>query len=144
MTGRYSKLMKAISMPRVTATLVDTAVWKLWIGTCEILITIIADNGPQFVLKIFATLWDLHVLKLVTTTWYHPQNVRQVERFNKVLNARLRHYIRWPLDRFRSVSTTANQQLHHLSTLEKKKFQFNLLLSWTPLGWLTSSIPSSY
>lgn len=43
--------------------------------------------------KFFSTLCVSLGTKLVTVTEYHPQSKRQVKRFEKLLVARLRHYI---------------------------------------------------
>ena len=52
----------------------------------------LTDNGPQFAAKFMDTVCALLGVGHYLTTPYHPQSDEQMERFNRTLLQRLRHY----------------------------------------------------
>lgn len=81
------------TVPEVTARIVAAVVLEHGVVSYRIPITILTDNRPQFVAKIFAAPCASMSTKVVTTVGLYPQTNGKVERFNKTLVARLRHYI---------------------------------------------------
>ena len=101
---------------------------------------VLTDNGPQFAAKFFEAVCIINGIKHVFTTAYHPQTNGQVERFNKTLAARLRHYVSehqkdW--DEFVQPLTYAYNMQVHRST---GTTPFDLVLSRNPKGILTESV----
>lgn len=99
-----------------------------------------ADNGPQFASKFFEAACTMIGIKHVFSTAYHSQTSSQVERFNKILAARLRHYLAehqkyW--DEFVHPLTYAYDMQVHRST---DTTPFDLVLSRHPSGILTESV----
>lgn len=54
---------------------------------------LVADNGPHFVSKFFATLCGFLGVKRLATTAYHFQTNGRVERYNKAAVGRLQDYV---------------------------------------------------
>lgn len=77
-TECYSKLTRALPVPKTTATHVATVVLENYTMPYGIPITIATDNSSQFVSKFFATPCASIKTKWVTTTEYHPQANGQV------------------------------------------------------------------
>lgn len=80
-------------MRKNTARNVATVVlepWAIPYGVPDIIVT---DNGMQLRSKFFATLCASPGIKLVTTTEYRLQTNKQVDKHNRTLEPRLRHYI---------------------------------------------------
>lgn len=93
MKDLYSKLTRAIPIPKTTAAQVDMVVFEYRLMPYGILNTIMTDHGLQFAAKFLAVLCASIGTKLIPTTEYHAQVNGQVERFYKTLVARLRHHI---------------------------------------------------
>ena len=53
---------------------------------------LLADNGSQFISKLFQEICRLLGLKNLFTSTYHPQTNGQVERFNRTIIAAIRPY----------------------------------------------------
>lgn len=133
-TGRYSKLTRAIPTGHVTSTNVAYIVFNDWVIPYGIPTYILTDNGTQLTSKSFATLCTHLGTKQLTTTAYHPQTNGQVERYNKTIVTRLRHYVAknqrdW--DIFVQPLTYAYRSQVHRST---NTTPFSLVLSGQPLG----------
>ena len=108
-----------------------------WVGPYGPPSFLLTDNGPQFVAKFFAAICLLLGVKQHTITAYHPQTNGQVERYNKTLVSRLRHYVadhqrNW--DEFVQPLTYAYNIQVHKSTGTSP---FSLVLSRQP-----SSLPA--
>lgn len=56
MTARYSKLARAVHIPKITAPHVALMILECWIVLFSIHSTIKRENGAQFVSKLFAVL----------------------------------------------------------------------------------------
>lgn len=54
---------------------------------------LLTDNVPQFVIKIFASIYTYLGVSYLTTTAYHPHTNGQVERFNETIATCLRLYV---------------------------------------------------
>lgn len=63
--------------------------WVVPYGTPAFLL---ADNGPQFVSKLFEMLCSFLGVKHLSITACHPQTSGQAERYNKTIVGRLCHY----------------------------------------------------
>lgn len=51
------------------------------------------DNGPQFMGKFFAAIFELLGTEKITTTCYHPQTNGQTETYIKTIVNLLRHFV---------------------------------------------------
>lgn len=91
MTNRYSELTLCKWQPEITSTNPTTIPLYNWILPYDITNYELIDNGPHIVRKFF-TLWVFSGVKKVRTTAYHSQANSQVERYNRLLVARSRHY----------------------------------------------------
>lgn len=128
MTSCYSKLTRAIPLPRTKASHVAMVVPDNWILPYGISNTIVTGNGLQFVSKFSAALFASVGTKLITATEYYPQANSQVERFDKKLVARLRNYIGehqtgWDIH-VQRLACGYNTQVHRTT----KTFSFRLVL----------------
>lgn len=90
---RYSKLTLEVPTSSVTAPAVASTQLDSWIIPYGIPSSLLSDNGSQLTRKLFAALCDFLGTDLRTTTAYHPQTNGQMERYNKTIIARLRHYV---------------------------------------------------
>lgn len=88
-----SKLTRAVPTAKTSATQVANIILEHWIVPFDIPSYVLPDHGPQFVSKFFATICGFLDVRHLTTTAYHPQTNGQVERFNKTIVTRLRHYL---------------------------------------------------
>ena len=79
MTDRYSKLVPAIPLKRITAYEIAGAFVSYWIFTYGPPLDVLTDNGGQFTSKFFQDVCRIVGMKLRFTTTYHPQTNGQVE-----------------------------------------------------------------
>lgn len=126
MTNEYSELTPAVPVQKITAPHVALVVLERCIIPYGIPNTIMTGNGPQFVSNFFAALCASLQTKLVSTTEYHPQTNGNVERFDKTLVARLRHYI----DEHQSNWDTFIQTLFMATTVKCIALQIRHLSVW--------------
>lgn len=131
-TDRFSKLTRSIPMKMTTAVKVAEQFVEQWIIPYGAPDYLLSDNGPQFVAKFFEAICTCLTIKHLTTTAYHPETNGQVERFNRTLVTRIRHYVAehqkdW--DTFVPMLTYAyNTQVHASTGL----VPFELVLTRTP------------
>ena len=92
-TCRYSKLTKTVPLRTITAYAVAKAFCEHWVFVYGPPVTLLSDNGKQFVAKFFLAVCKILGTRNVFTTTYHPQTNGQTERFNRTLKAALRQYI---------------------------------------------------
>lgn len=119
MTDRFSKLTRSIPLRPITSPYVATSFADHWIIPYGVLDCLLSDQGPQFFSKLFATMCTLLVTKHFTTTPYQPQINGQVERFYRILVARLRHFFSeywYDWDSFVQPLTYAYKMQVHLTT----------------------------
>ena len=95
-------------------------------------LSVLADNGKQFVSRLFQEVCRVLGIRNVFTTTYHPQTNGQVERFNRTILAALRNYVaehpkNWDL--FTDGLTYAYNTQAHSAT---KIAPFELVLSRPP------------
>lgn len=140
---RYCKQARAISMPKVTASMVTAVLMKHRIIPYEIRNTKRTDNGPQFERRFSATLCVMFETKILGTTVHHSQTNRQAERLHKTPIVQLWHSIvhqQANLDMHeQSKSYVYNTQLHRTS----KSSSLSLILTQKPSGTLISARRSS-
>ena len=87
---RYSRMVKCICIPAITATAVAEAFrnhWLLQYGTPQY---ILSDRGSQFTGFVFEILAKLTGFEQKFTTAYHPETNGRLERFHRFLKQRLR------------------------------------------------------
>lgn len=90
---RYSILAGVIYTIRTSTSYVATMLFDNWITIYGILSSLLTDNGPQLVAKLFDKLcYDLNKKHLATTKYY-PQPNNQVKQYNEILVAGLCQYI---------------------------------------------------
>ena len=139
-TDRFTKLCRSVPLRNTKAVAIATVFLDLWVYAYGAPSYVLTDNGPQFAAKFFEAVCAMIGIKHVFTTAYHPQTNGQVERFNKTLAARLRHYVAehqkdW--DEFVQPLTYAYNMQVHRST---GTTPFDLVLSRHPKGILTESV----
>lgn len=93
LTDRYKKLTRAIPVTTVTSTCATTVFVDNWNIPHDILTYLMTEKGLQFVSKFFAAVTARLGTRHLMTTAYRPQTNGQVERFNRTVVARLRHFV---------------------------------------------------
>ena len=141
-TDRFTKLCRSVHLRNTKAVTVATVFLDLWVYGYGAPSYVLTDNGPQFAAKLFEAVCIMICIKHVITTAYHPQTNGQVERFDKTLAAKIRHYVAehqkdW--DEFVQPLTYAYDMQVHRST---GTTPFELVLSRHPSGILTESVGS--
>lgn len=90
---RYTKLAKGVPTTK-TRTITDACIFsEHWVSNYGIPSKLLANNGPQFVSKIFVAVCSILKGNNITTAEYHPQSNGQAERFYSTLISRLCHYL---------------------------------------------------
>ena len=131
-TDCFSKLVRTVALKRITAAEIAKAFVHHWVFVYGTPVSVLADNGKQFVSRLFQEICRILGIKNVFTTTYNPQTNGQVERFNRTMLAVLRHYVAehpkdWYL--FTDALTYAyNTQTHSTTKLSP----FELVLSRPP------------
>ena len=131
-TDRFSKLVRTVPLRRITAAEIAKAFVHHWVFVYGPPLSVLADNGQQFVAKLFQATCKILGISNVFTTTYHPQTNGQAERFNRTILKALRHYVAehpkdW--DIFTDALTYAyNTQTHSATKLSP----FELVLSRPP------------
>lgn len=93
LTDRFSKLTRAVLVPKIIAPFAATVVLENWIMLCGIPDAILTDNQCWLASKFFVALCASMGTKLVTTTENFPHTNGKVGRYNHTSVTRLRHYI---------------------------------------------------
>ena len=81
-TDLFSKLDQVTPLSSTTAPAVANAFINNCVIPYGLPVSILSDNGPQFVAKFFEAVCLTLGLKQVTSTAYHPQTNGQTERYN--------------------------------------------------------------
>ena len=81
-TDRFSTLAQVTPLSSNTAPSVANAFIDKWGIPHGLPVSILSDNGSQFVAKFFEAACLTLGLKQVTSTAYHPQTNGQTERYN--------------------------------------------------------------
>jgi len=118
-TDRFAKLTKCVTLWRITAMSVASAIIDAWVSAYGPPDRILPDQGPQFMSNFFIAVIKFLGIETVRTTAYHPQTNGQVERYNRTMATQLRHYFaddpsRW--EELLPVITMAYNSQPHLST----------------------------
>lgn len=92
-TDRFTKLVREVSLKTITGVPVAEAFIYHWVYYYGPPKTLLSDNGKQFIGRFFMDIRRLLVIRNFLTTTYHPQCNGEVERFNRTIEAALRHYI---------------------------------------------------
>ena len=90
---RFSKLARAVPLKRITAFEVAKAFVRHWVLVYRPTLLLLADNGKQFISKLFQEICRLLGVKNLFSTTYHPHTNGQVERFNRTILAAIRPYV---------------------------------------------------
>lgn len=93
MADRNSKVTRANSTKKTTATNVTHILVGDWAESFGISERVLTDIGPHFPGKFFDAIWARLATILMTTTAYYPQTSGQTERYNKTILSQLHHYI---------------------------------------------------
>ena len=131
-TDRFTKLVAAVPLARITAYSVAVAFCEAWAFKYGPPATLLSDNGSQFASKLFQTVCQRFGIDNRFTSAYHPQTNGQVERYNRTVLAMLRNYVndhRDDWDRYISGVTYAYNNTVHRTT---KTTPFELVLSRPP------------
>lgn len=92
-TERYSKLTGLVPTARITTTVVACIFFDPWVTPYGIPSYLLTYNGTQVVDKFFGSLCTNLGTKHMTTTAYHPQTSASVDRYDKTIVDRLRHFV---------------------------------------------------
>lgn len=131
-TDRFSKLDRTIQIKAITPIRVAEAFTRQYFLTYGSPISVISDNGKQFIARFFQDLCRILGVKNIFTPKCHPQTNGQVERFNRTFLFALRHCVGdhpkyWDL--FTDALTYAyNSQIHESTG----RVPFDLFLSRPP------------
>lgn len=93
MTYRYYKLTRVIHMNDKAEPLLDACFVNNWVFPYVIPHYVRRDNVLQFIAQFSYIVCSVLGTKRIPITTNHPQYNRQVDRYNKSITARLRHYI---------------------------------------------------
>ena len=90
MMDRYSRMIKMVPLPTVTANCIAMEFRQHWLLNYGIPEQILTDRGTNFTGLIFNILRHLYGFKALFTTSYHPRTNGRLERFHRYLKERLR------------------------------------------------------
>lgn len=90
---RFTKLVRAIPIPREDAETVASAFCDGWVASYGPPDTVLTDNGPQLTSVSFRGACRMMGIHNLTSTTYHPQTQGQVERYNRTIVAQLKAYV---------------------------------------------------
>ncbi|CDF33203.1 unnamed protein product [Chondrus crispus] len=71
-TDRFSRLVRTVPLKRITAAEIAKAFVHHWVFVYGPPVTVLADNGKQFVSRLFQEICRILGIKNVFTTTYHP------------------------------------------------------------------------
>ena len=131
-SDRFSKPVRTVPLKRITAFEAAKEFVHHWVLVYGPPLLLLADNGMQFISKLFQEICSLLGVKDLFTTTYHPQTNGQAERFNRTILAAIRHDVSdhphdWDL--FTDALTYAyNTQPHESTSIAP----FELVLSRPP------------
>lgn len=92
-TNRYRMATKAIPVDNMTATHVANDSLESWTIPYGTLTHVVMDSAVQFTSKQLATLSTMLGVKPLMTTTYYLLTNQHVERHNRTIVTRLRHYV---------------------------------------------------
>ena len=131
---RYSKLMRAIPMKRISSLKVSRVFLNNWPFVYGLLNTLLSDNGPQFAASLFESVCASRGIRHAFTSTYHPQTNGQIERFNRTMLAGLRIFtmdnVKTWAEHVGALTYSYNTTVHHSLGLTP----FQLLLTELPKG----------
>lgn len=127
-------LTRAVPTSKTSSTNIANLFLDNWIVPFGSSGYVLTDNGPQFVGKFFAFVWDDLGVKHLTMTAYHPRTNAQSERFNRTIITRLRHFIaehqrNWDIY-VQPLTYAYNNQVHRCTNTSP----YSLFLSRHPPG----------
>jgi Integrase core domain len=142
-SDRYSKHIRVIPLPSITAERVAFAFFNNWICCYGKPLIFLSDKGSQFVSRFFqAVCATLDVRQLLTST-YHPQTNGQVERFNRTILSSLTHFVAANQNDWDTLALAHtygyNSQVHASTSLSP----FELVLSRPPTVGVMETRPIS-
>lgn len=86
-------LTQVIKLATITACIVAVALCEIWVFKYGITVSLVSENGPQFVSKLSQSVCrKLGITNFYTST-YHPQTNGQVRGDNHTLAAMLENYV---------------------------------------------------
>jgi hypothetical protein len=88
-----TKFSLAVPLPNHTANTIAKAFVEHFICYHGIPDSILTDQGPDFMSKIFKECCKLLQIKKINTTAYHPQSNGALERSHRTLTEYIRHYV---------------------------------------------------
>lgn len=91
--NRYTKLTTPIAVGSKTATHVTKKFFDLWIIPYGKHTHDLTNNGVRITSKLFAMLCTRLRVKQLTVTAYHTQDNAHIERYNRMIVTRRRHYV---------------------------------------------------
>ncbi|GFX58797.1 retrovirus-related Pol polyprotein from transposon 412 [Trichonephila clavipes] len=92
MIDRYTRWVKAVPIPDITAKTVEKASFKTWIARFGTPSRITTDQGRQFESRLFKALAHLLGIKRIQSSPYHPQSNGMIEKWHRPLKAALKAY----------------------------------------------------
>lgn len=116
LVDRYPKLTRAVSTSKASVTHIATSFYNNCIVPYGILPDLMTDNDIQFLTKLFETVCNFLGLNYITNTAYHAQTNEQETQCNRMLVARLCHYIAehqrdWNIFGSRSLTRTTHMSI---------------------------------
>lgn len=84
-TDLYTKLTRAISVPKISSTPVAHIYLNQWVILYDILDPLLKENVQQFFRKLFISVCSYQATCKIRTTMYYFQSSVQVERYNWML-----------------------------------------------------------
>lgn len=91
-TNRYSKLTRAVLMPKIAALQTVNLFADHWLTLFDKPVCLAINNKTQFVSSFFAAPRGLLRIKREAITAYRPQTNNQGQRFSKTIHTCLWHY----------------------------------------------------
>ena len=132
---RFTKLVRTVPMKNTEAYDVAKAFVTHWVFTYGPPVSVLTDNGPQFIARFMLETYRILGVKELFTTTYRPQTNGQTERMNLTICGALRKFVQdhprtWDL--LTDTITYSYNTLCHEST---GLSPFELVLSRPPPPW---------
>ena len=90
MMDRFSRFVKLIPLPVITASVIGMAIRNNWLMQFGCPENLLSDRGSYFTGLVFNILNKFYGIQQLFTTSYHPQCNGRLERFHRYLMQRLR------------------------------------------------------
>jgi hypothetical protein len=84
-TDAFTKFVRFAVLPNKTAAVVARALWVHWLAVFGVPITIVSDQGTEFLNDLQAALWEILDVEHKTTTPFWPRCNQQQEHQHKTL-----------------------------------------------------------